>query len=107
VSEYLLMVHQYIWTLWCKGRLTEADTPTIRLGATPSGLEVCTGQAARRPGPFGSGRAGPMKLCFKSGRAGRKFNGLGRLDRPVIFYVLGYFCNIIYISAYFLRTATP
>ena len=26
------------WTLWCKGRLIEADTPTIRLGATPSGL---------------------------------------------------------------------
>jgi len=26
------------WILWCKGRLTEADTPTIRLGATPSGL---------------------------------------------------------------------
>jgi len=26
------------WTLWCKGRLTEADTPTIRLDATPSGL---------------------------------------------------------------------
>jgi len=26
------------WTLWCKGRLTEADTPTIRQGATPSGL---------------------------------------------------------------------
>jgi len=26
------------WTLWCKGRLTEADTPKIRLGATPSGL---------------------------------------------------------------------
>jgi len=26
------------WTLWCKGRLTEVDTPTIRLGATPSGL---------------------------------------------------------------------
>ena len=25
-------------TLWCKGRLTEADTPTIWLGATPSGL---------------------------------------------------------------------
>jgi len=24
--------------LWCKGRLTEADTPTIWLGATPSGL---------------------------------------------------------------------
>jgi len=27
-----------LWTLWCKERLTEADTPTIRLGATPSGL---------------------------------------------------------------------
>ena len=26
------------WTLCCKGRLTEADTPTIQLGATPSGL---------------------------------------------------------------------
>ena len=26
------------WTLWCKGGLTEADTPTIRLGAIPSGL---------------------------------------------------------------------
>jgi len=26
------------WTLWCKGRLTEGDTPTIRLGTTPSGL---------------------------------------------------------------------
>jgi len=26
------------WTLWCKGSLTEADTPTIRLGATPSKL---------------------------------------------------------------------
>jgi len=26
------------WTLWCTGRLTEADTPTVRLGATPSGL---------------------------------------------------------------------
>jgi len=26
------------WTLWCKGRLTEADTLTIRLGTIPSGL---------------------------------------------------------------------
>ena len=26
------------WTLWCKGRLTEADTQTVRLGATASGL---------------------------------------------------------------------
>jgi len=27
-----------LWSLWCKGRLTEADIPTIRMGATPSGL---------------------------------------------------------------------
>ena len=26
------------WTLWCKGRLTEADTASIWFGATPSGL---------------------------------------------------------------------
>jgi len=26
------------WTLWCNGRLTEADTPTIQLDATPCGL---------------------------------------------------------------------
>jgi len=26
------------WILWCKGRLTEADTPTIWLSATPSWL---------------------------------------------------------------------
>jgi len=30
------------WTLWCKERLTEADTSTIRMGATPSGLTVPT-----------------------------------------------------------------
>ena len=28
------------WTLCCKGRLTEADTETIRLSATPSGLTI-------------------------------------------------------------------
>jgi len=27
-----------LWTLWCKGRLTEADTLSIQLGDTPSGL---------------------------------------------------------------------
>ena len=33
-----LVPEENFWTLWCNGRLTEADTPTIRLGATPSGL---------------------------------------------------------------------
>jgi len=30
------------WTLGCKERLTEADTQTIQLGATPSGLTSAT-----------------------------------------------------------------
>ena len=33
-----LVPEENFWTLWCKGRLTEADTPTIQLGATPYGL---------------------------------------------------------------------
>jgi len=33
-----LVLEENFWTLWCKGRLTETDTPTIRMGATPSGL---------------------------------------------------------------------
>jgi len=32
------MPEENFWTLWCKGRLTEADTLTIWLGATPSRL---------------------------------------------------------------------
>jgi len=33
-----LVPEENFWSLWCKGRSTEADTLTIRLGATPSGL---------------------------------------------------------------------
>jgi len=33
-----LVPEENFWTLWCKGRLTEADTLTIWLGVTPSGL---------------------------------------------------------------------
>jgi len=29
---------EYCWNLWCKGRLKEADTLTIQLGVTASGL---------------------------------------------------------------------
>jgi len=32
------VTEENFWTLWCKERLTEADTLTIRLGVTPSGL---------------------------------------------------------------------
>jgi len=40
VRDYLgePVPEENFWTLWYKGRLTEADTQTIRLGATPSGL---------------------------------------------------------------------
>jgi len=41
------------WILWCKGRLTEADTPTVRLGATPSGL---TSAHLHHPPMFFTGR---------------------------------------------------
>ena len=37
------------WTLWCKGRLTEADTPTIWLGAT---LSVLTSAHLYLPPPI-------------------------------------------------------
>jgi len=33
-----LVPEENFWTLWCKGRLTEADTQFIRLGTTPSRL---------------------------------------------------------------------
>jgi len=31
------VLEENFWALWCKGRLTEAETPTIRLGNTTSG----------------------------------------------------------------------
>jgi len=50
-SDHLgeLVPEENFWTLWCKGRLTEADTPTIRLCATPSGL---TGAPLHQPPHF-------------------------------------------------------
>ena len=51
------------WTLWHKGRLTEADTLTIRLGATPSGL---TSTHLCHPPIFFTGRMPflpPSKQC--------------------------------------------
>jgi len=41
------------WTLWCKGRLTEANTLTIRQGTTPSGL---TSAHLHHPPIFFTGR---------------------------------------------------
>jgi len=41
------------WTSWCKARLTEADTLTIWLGTTPSGL---TSAHLHHPPPFFMGQ---------------------------------------------------
>ena len=48
-----LVPEENFWTLWHKGRLTEADTPTIQLGATPSGL---TSAHLHHPPIFFTGR---------------------------------------------------
>jgi len=45
------------WTLWCKERLAEADTLTIWLGATPSGL---TTAHLQHPPTYFTGR---MPFC--------------------------------------------
>jgi len=47
-----LVPEENFWTLWCKGRLTEANTPTIRLDTTPSRL---TSVHLHNP-PFFTGR---------------------------------------------------
>ena len=47
------MPEENFWTLWCKGRLTEADILTIQLGATPSGL---TSAYLHHPPIFFTGR---------------------------------------------------
>jgi len=47
------MPEENFWTLWCKGRLTEADTPTIWLGATQTRL---TSAHLHHPPIFFTGR---------------------------------------------------
>jgi len=46
------------WTLWCKGRLTEADTPTTRLGATPAELTSAHLQHPHQNRTFGESHIG-------------------------------------------------
>ena len=66
------MPEENFWILWCKGRLTEADKQTIRLGATPPGLTSAhlhhpsaatlkvqaLSEDASYPSLLGAGRAG-------------------------------------------------
>jgi len=66
------------WTLWCKGRLTEADTPTIRLGATPS--RISSAHFHHPPifyRPNALPAAQPTTVGWAAGRATSAF-GLGR-----------------------------
>jgi len=54
------------WTLWSKGRLTEAETVTIQLGATPSELT----SAHVHHHPFSTGRMPllqPNQQCQSTG----------------------------------------
>jgi len=71
-------------TLWCKGRLTEADTLTIRLGATPSGV---TSACLHHPHIFFKGQMPflpPNQQCqalkatsaFGFGKDARVLNGI-------------------------------
>jgi len=55
VADTCHHTEENFWTLWCKGRLTEADTPTIRMGATPSRLtsaHLCHPPYFYRPDAF-------------------------------------------------------
>jgi len=59
-----LVPEENFWTLWCKGRLTEADTPTTQLGTTPSGL---TSAHLHHPPQFFYGhKAGKKCVCISS-----------------------------------------
>jgi len=50
------------WTLWCKERLTEADTLTIRLGTTPSGLTSAHLHHLHHP-PYARESCGADHVC--------------------------------------------
>jgi len=64
------------WTLWCKERLTETETPTIQLGATTSGL---TSAHLHHPPHFSTGQMPflPPNQSVKALKATSAF-GLGR-----------------------------
>jgi len=64
------MPEENFWTLWCTGRLTEADTKTIRLGATPSNQcppppspHIFTGQLPFLPPIVSKHWRQPLQYC--------------------------------------------
>ena len=74
------------WTLWCKRRLTEADAPTIWLGATPSGL------TSARLHHFTAQKKGRKMLCVcvcvwcKLSTAGRINASMAKVFTDIFIY---------------------
>ena len=58
------MPKENFWTLWCKSRLTEADTLTIRLGSTPS--ELTSSHLSGAGLPRLSWKKRPLNACSSS-----------------------------------------
>jgi len=80
------------WTLWCKGRLTEADTLTIRLGATPSGLT----SAHLHHSPFFTGRV-PVLRPTNSVKA-LKVNSTAYVDAAYCYRPSSVVCRSVGLS---------
>jgi len=85
-----LVQEEIFWTFMVQGKITEADTPTIQLGTTPSGLISCP---PPQPSPIfmpdalpattlplypGLGQAPNMLACIPSGMV-LGIGGTGRL----------------------------
>ena len=56
------------WTLWCKGTFTEADIPTIRLGATACGLHQCQPPSSSNCRPTNNVKALKAASAFGLGK---------------------------------------
>ena len=96
----------YRWTLWCKERLTEADTPTIRLGATPSRLS----SAHLHHPPFFTGRGCPSCCPTNSVKALKATSawlwGSMKLRLLSAFTHPAYFCEVTQVRPAYQRSTT-
>ena len=104
------------WTLWCKGRLTEADSPTIQLGATPSGLSSallhhpplsqnsCSEKSVEQPANPGSPGKCP---ALGRGTPSPLFSTLVHSPPHLLFFF--YFAHFPFLVrfTYFLLSSTP
>jgi len=95
------------WTLWCNGRYTEADTLTIRLGATPS--ELTSAHLHHPPHIFYRPDDLPAGQPCQSTEGISTDNKLQKLSPTVLKYSLLSRCNThcITISKFSLHTEMP